>query len=102
MLLNKAEVDASQRIYILSSAATNIDERDVKVDSANDQYIVAVTYSSIVSILRQCGKSKNNSPKNHINVSLTTVTASIGKTTGRGGARNGGRKQIITSELLAD
>ena len=55
MLLSNALVNDSQRVSILAAASPS--ENVVGPQATNDQFLSAVTYNSIASVVKQCDAS---------------------------------------------
>lgn len=108
MLLSNAEVYDSQRISILSSAASTNEEEDFDNDAANDQYLDAVKYSSIASTLRQCDRTQASNIRptvdNTASAASSTTKAPLHfrhRNNNGGGSRPPSTKTRITPDQLA-
>lgn len=76
MLLSNSAIDDTQRVSVLAAAAPSDD--NLNAQSTNDQFLSAITYQSVSSVIRQCDQSSAASEN------LNALNASSAGTTYRG------------------
>lgn len=74
MLLSNSAIDDSQRVSVLAAAAPSGDSLDAQ--STNDQFLSAITYQSVSSVIKQCDKSPSATGNvNALNASSAGTTS---------------------------
>ncbi len=71
MLLSNAVVEDSQRVSVLAAASPN--EPQLGQQATNDQFLSAVTYQSVASVIKQCDNNHSSGGQNLSVNSATTV-----------------------------
>lgn len=95
MLLGNSAVDSSQRVSVLAAASPH--ETDVPDTATTADFLEAVSYNSVASVLRQCDNVKNmDKPDTRTALSSNAVTTGSNRN-----ARNRGRR-TLSPEQLAD
>lgn len=89
MLLSNASIDDAQRVSIL--AAASLSDENLGAQSSNDQYLSAVTYSSVASVIKQCDKSARSPTTNG---TLNASSGGFGNSFNNRNSRNGDRNRI--------
>ena len=63
-LLANADVDNNQRVSVLANGAPR--DSALTATSTTNEYLKAVSYDAIASVLRQCDRMKNSAEENHV------------------------------------
>lgn len=103
MLLANASVDNSQRVAVLAAAAPT--DSSFTNQSSNDEFMKAVSYSSVSSVLRQCDKPKSNSIEDHNPISsnsAATFHSSFSNHSSRRDRSYARNKKKLSPDQLAD
>ena len=58
MLLSNSAIDDTQRISVMAAAAPS--DQHLNGQSTNDQFLSAITYQSVASVVKQCDKSSQH------------------------------------------
>eukprot|EP00178_Gracilaria_changii_P001339 TRINITY_DN1187_c0_g1_i12.p1 TRINITY_DN1187_c0_g1~~TRINITY_DN1187_c0_g1_i12.p1 ORF type:complete len:348 (-),score=40.05 TRINITY_DN1187_c0_g1_i12:1053-2096(-) len=93
-LLANAYVDATQRISVLANSAPT--SSDFKNTSTTNDFLKAVSYSSISSVLRQCERAPSSAPRSN---PLAAGSSNAVKSTANNKTKP---KARLTPEQLAD
>lgn len=72
MLMSNSSIDDAQRVSVMVAAA--LSAASLNAESTNDQYLRAVTYNAVASVIKQCDKSRFSGSGDHDN----TLNASSG------------------------
>ena len=98
MLLANSNVDSSQRISVLAAAAPSSDN----TGSTTEEFLKAISYDSVASVLRQCDRSKTadqqSGPGSGSGNALQANSASA--TDNAGFRKKKGRKSSVEKSLL--
>eukprot|EP00178_Gracilaria_changii_P016470 TRINITY_DN4728_c0_g1_i1.p1 TRINITY_DN4728_c0_g1~~TRINITY_DN4728_c0_g1_i1.p1 ORF type:complete len:805 (-),score=91.02 TRINITY_DN4728_c0_g1_i1:529-2943(-) len=92
-LLANADIDPTQRISVLANSAPTT--KDFSDTSTTDDYLKAVSYSSIASVLRQCERSPAS-------LSRSSALSSNAANAQRFSSSHSNTKTKLTPEQLAD
>lgn len=58
MLLSNSNIDDAQRVSVLASASSS--DSELNAQSTNDEFLNAITYQSVASVIKQCDHQNTN------------------------------------------
>ncbi len=82
MLLANSAIDDNQRISVM--AATAPSDATFTAQSTNDEFLAAITYNSVASVIKQCDKTSQNTEESSALTASTAGTSSFGSNQNRG------------------
>ena len=95
MLLSNANVDQTSRVSVLAASAPSTD--DFNDNSTNDDFLAAVTYKQLASVVKQCERASVNPAA--YNETLTASSAGAMPRSRNGGYRGSAMRQPSNAAL---
>ena len=93
MLLSNSSIDDNQRVSVL--AATAPSDPNMNAQSSNDDFLAAITYSSVASAVKHCDTSSESSLEN---TTLAASSAGTNNSYGQSRGNYGGRPRFSKEE----
>ena len=93
MLLSNSAIEDSQRVSVMAAAAPS--NQNLSSNSSNDEFLSAITYQSVSSVINQCDKSSQPPVENE-----TLTASSAGTTQFRGQYRNNNSRNNSLSPTM--